>query len=200
MGTEGNSVPDIGTSTPTEIIIGDTYAWTRFESDFDPSVYQGLFSFVNSSAAVQIIATDNGDGSHLFTITHARLQGYVAGNFRYQISFLKLDSSERYTVEEGELVISGDVTGKAAAGAVADFRTHAQTMLDAIEASIEGTAGKDQQNYTVSTPVGSVSIARLTPEQKIKWRNHYRWEVKREKDRDRIANGEAINTNIRVRF
>lgn len=81
------------------------------------------------------------------------------------------------TVARGTLNILADP-------ASADARSHAERMLDAIEALLEGRATKDVNSYAIA----GRSLQHMTAEELMNWRSHYRAEVKKERGRG-IPNG-----------
>lgn len=185
---------EVGTSTPTKIYVGEYISWTRLETDFDPADgWTAYFKLTNSSNTETIQATDNGDGKFLFTADSTVTGNWTAADYDYWISVVK--GSERYIVERGTITVHPNL-----GAGVVDARTHAKKMLDALEAMLEGTASKDQASMSVSTPGGSMSLSRLSVEEKIRWRDYYRREVAREKRQELIAQGKAAKTNIRVTF
>lgn len=81
------------------------------------------------------------------------------------------------TVGRGTLNILADP-------ASADARSHAERMLDAIEARLEGRATKDVNSYAIA----GRSLQHMSVDELMKWRSHYRAEVKNERGRG-VANG-----------
>lgn len=74
--------------------------------------------------------------------------------------------------------------------------THAETMLQAIEAVLEGRITADIEQYTIA----GRSITKIPIEQLIKLHSHYAILVKLEKRADDIAQGMGVSNNVRVRF
>ena len=77
-----------------------------------------------------------------------------------------------------------------------DGRSHAQKVLDAIEATMEGRATKSQAIMQINNR----QIQYLKPEELIKWRSFYKAEVAREKTAEKVAQGEDPGNRILTRF
>lgn len=114
---------------------------------------------------------------------------WLSGSYWYSLRVS--NGSDVYEVEDGTLEVIQDlstVTG------LFDGRTHAEKVLQAIEAVIEGRASKDQQRYKINnrelerTPIGDL----------LKLRSVYRDEVRRMQS---AKKGQTlIGRNVMVRF
>jgi len=74
--------------------------------------------------------------------------------------------------------------------------THAQTMLAAIEAVLEGRITADIEQYSIA----GRSITKIPIAELLKLRSYYKAEAVREQRADMISSGEVLSTNVRVRF
>lgn len=74
--------------------------------------------------------------------------------------------------------------------------THAETMLQAIEAVLEGRITADIEQYSIA----GRQITKIPVEELIKLRQYYRLEVIKEHQAEQLTSGELPNKNIRVRF
>ena len=94
-------------------------------------------------------------------------------------------------VERGEFeaIVDLDVNGT-------DPRTHAEIMLDKIEALLEGRADGDMSSYSIA----GRSITKMTPEELLTWRDYYRREVAVYRRRNAIARGRKGAATILMRF
>lgn len=128
---------------PETVVAGDTVEFTISEPDYLPGDGWALsYHILNASEDLgQIDATDNGDGSHLVTITAATTAAWEAGHYSYRGFVTK--AGVRKTVREG----SFDVEPNFATVDTAEGRTFSKRMLDAIRALLEGKATKDQKSY-----------------------------------------------------
>ena len=184
---------DIPTTEPTEIVAGDLIKWTISEDDNFPiaSSWVLSYAFANVEDSFTITCTDNGDKTHLATITAAVSAKLKAGTYKWRSSITL--SNERYSVDSGTLVIQPDL---AALSGGYETRTHAELVLSAIESTIEGRAGKDQSSYTIS----GRQLSRTPVADLLLFRDKYKSEVASEKKAERIANGLGHSGKILTRF
>ena len=96
-----------------------------------------------------------------------------------------------FEIEGGTLEILADVS---AAGAGFDPRTHAQKVLESIEAVLEGRATKDQQSYKINNR----ELVRTDIADLLKLRETYRAEVAREAAGGRSR--KLLRRQVRVKF
>ena len=179
------SVPDI---EPTEIYAGDSVTWKIENSDYTASAGWTLkYVLLNSSKQITITSSASGD-DHLIELSTATTGAYTAGTYDWRAYFY--DDDEQYPYKTGTIIIhpnwASQTTGY-------DTRSHAKTVLDAIEALIEGRASQDQ----MSIKIGDRELTRMSPNQLIEWRNFYREEYQGELDEAKIANGDSTdNQNL----
>lgn len=180
------------TKEPDVFTAGDTVKWTKSFSDYLPADSWVLtYALVIASTRIILTATDNGDGSHLITVSAADSAGYAAGIYHWQAYATK--GTERYQVGKGRLEIKPDFASQSTGY---DNTSHVKNVLDALEATILGKASKDQMSYTIN----GTTVARMTPEEIIKWQNHYKILYKQELQAESISNGDAPSNKGRVRF
>jgi len=103
------------------------------------------------------------------------------------------DGTERYTVATGRIEVKPDFV---AVQNGYDARSHVRKVLDALEATILGKASKDQMSYTIA----GRSLARMSPGELLKWKNHYETLYRQEVAAEKLANGEQPAGRIMVRF
>lgn len=182
----------IPTKEPANFTAGDTVKWTKSLADYLPADGWVLsYAIVQASVQKTITATDNGDGTHLATITATDSGGYATGIWSWQAYVTK--ASERYTVANGTFEVLANFADQ---GSGYDARSHVKKVLDALEATILGKASKDQ----ISISVQGRSLSKMTPEQLIKWRDIYKAEYARETQAAAISNGSPSKSKIVVRF
>lgn len=184
---------------PTEIRSGDTYTYTLSSSDYPASDGWTLKVTINNSATRTVIAaTTNANGKDYDVVlasgdtddfTTAGTAQYIEAVETGEGSTLK-----RHTLYSGTVKILPNVAG---ASAAFDSRTHARTVLDAIEAAISGRATRGQLESTV---IGDRQVQYLSPAELIKWRSFYKAEVAREEAAEKIANGLDAGNRMVVRF
>ena len=102
------------------------------------------------------------------------------------------DRHDFLTVASGTI----DILPNLATATTFDFRSHARTMLDAIEAAFEGKASSTQLSYSIN----GRTVEHLTPEQLITWRSFYKMEVTKEAQAEKFARTGINPRRIGVRF
>lgn len=176
---------------PTVWNAGDTLKWDVSVPDYPATEGWTLTYEVKSRNDHIATITASADGAgYTVTVPAATSAGYAIGHHHYRAYVTK--GSERYTVDSGDLEIVKDFEDSGNY----DDRTHAEKVLDAIEAVIEGRASKDQESYTIA----GRSLARTPIEDLLKMRDRYKAEDKRNHDADRVARGLGTSRKIRTRF
>lgn len=188
----------IPTVEPSEIVSGDTVKWTKSLTDYLPATWTLVYSlvpqFVDSAGdainPTTVTATDNGDNTHLATISAATSDGLAAGD--YLLVGRVNNGTEYYVVERRNLLVRPDPTDTSF-----DARSQVKKVLDAIDAVIAGKATKDQEAET--TPDGR-SIGRYPWPDLLKLRDKYAALYQREQDQVDIDGGRGAAKTPRVRF
>jgi hypothetical protein len=181
------------TSIPSEFVAGDRWAWKRTDLSADyGSGYTLSYELTLSTGAapITLTATLSGD-EYLMEIAAATTAAYTAGNYQW-VSLITRDSdSERIRIGYGTLEVKPDP-----AVSTADNRTHAATVLDSIEAVIEGRASKDQESYSIA----GRSLSRTPIPELLILRDRYKAEVKREEQAEKVRQGMNTGNQILVRM
>ncbi len=179
---------DIPTTTPDSITAGVSSSWSRSLDDYPAGDGWSLdYYLVKDGAQLQIDSAADGD-THLIELLPEDTEDWDPGVYRFQ-AFVS-DGTDNHMVDEGQIEILVNFANQSTGH---DPRSHAEKMLDAIEATLEGKASKDQLSYSVA----GRSITRLSPGELTDWRDYYRIEVNKEKRRDgRLRR----STTIRARF
>lgn len=177
---------------PSGIVAGDSASWTKNLPQYLPANGWVLsYAIVRDGIRLAVTGTNNGDGTHLVTLSAATTATWTPGQYAWQAYVTKAATSERYTVASGQLKVEANF----ATGAV-DARSHAQKTLDALEATLEGRASSDQLAYSI----GGRSISKMNPEQLLSWRDKYKAEVAAEEKAQKIAAGLGGAGTVRVRM
>lgn len=185
---------EIPTIEPTEVTAGDTIKWTKTLSDYPADEYALNYQIIPLSGGTPITVTASADGTdHAINISAATSAGYSAADYRWFSYATDIATGlERYTVDRGDLTILPDPTATTAA----DLRSHAATVLDAIEALLEGEASIAQQEMAIE----GKSLKRRTIPELLEMRSYYQSEVKREEKAEAIRKGLATGGRILTRF
>lgn len=183
--------PSVPTSEPYEITAGDFWTWQISESDYPATSYTLTYALVSSDALISLTAAASGT-DHLIEVAAATTAAYTAGTYHWQ-AYMTDGDGKRYKIREGTLDVLTDFATQSTGY---DNRTHAQKTLDALEAVILGKAASDQLSYSIA----GRSLSRMSPDELITWRDHYRAEVAKEKRAERRKRGSATGKQIKVQF
>lgn len=182
----------------TKITAGDTLTFTKSVSGYAPEDGWTLsYALVSPSLRITFNATDNGDSTHLVTVAAATTATWAAGSYKWQSYVTK--AAERFSVESGTFQI---LTNFATASSGSDARSHVRKVLDALDATIEGKATKDQISYSISfgDSGASRSISRMSFSELIEARKYYKSEYQRLLRQERLARGLDSGKTIHIRM
>jgi len=176
------SVPSV---EPDSFFAGDSLTWKISDGDYKASDGWTLeYILLNSTSKITITTSASGD-DHLVEVAKATTANYTAGTYDWRAYFY--DADERYEYKVGTMVVKADWT----TASTLDTRSHAKTMLDALEATLQGKATQDQEEIKI----GDREIKRMSHKQLIEARNFYKEEYQREQDAEAIDNGETTDNN-----
>lgn len=179
---------------PSKIYAGMSLIFTAELLQFKASLGWVLkVIFTGTSESFSVTATASGD-SYVVSVAPDETKDYAAGQYRWKAIVEKTgDTPEKHLVGTGwATILANPVTTEGA-----DMRTHARKMLDAIEATLEGRATKEQTEITIN----GRSLKLLPPSELIAVRNYYRSEVKREEDEEKMLRGErVVSKNVLAEF
>ena len=188
----------IPTREPLEFTQGTTVAWTKSLADYPPATWTLSYAFsllAATSAQKTVTATDNGDGTHLVTITAASSAAYGIGAYRWQSRVT--DGTSVYQIAEGTVEVSPDLSAAGYASTGYDDRSIAKKALDAIESVLAGRAAEDYDGY--SMPDGR-SLSKMTLAEMITARSKLKVEVSQEEAARRVGLGLGNPNKFHVRF
>jgi len=183
------------TTEPDKIIAGDRIAWKRsdLDSDYPIATYSLKYSARLENAGtteIEITASESGS-DYIVEVGQSTTAAYTAGVYHWQAYIIRTSDSERITVDSGTWEVKANRDA-----ATTDPRGHVKKVLDAIEATIEGRASKDQEKYAIQgrelwrTPIADLILLR----------DKYRAEYVRETRNERIRNGLGHGGIIKTRF
>lgn len=181
----------IPTTEPVAIRAGDTWRWKRTLSDYAATTWTLSYTLFNSAGIISITASADGV-DHLIDVAPETTDDYTAG--RYDWVAHVTDGTDKFQVGAGSMQLLPDL----AAVSTYDGRSHARTVLDAIDALIEGRATSGQIDL-VSTAVDTESITKR-PELLLKWRQYYAAAVASEEQAAAVARGDNLGRIVQVRF
>lgn len=179
---------EIPRSEPPELRAGVTWQWRREDliADYPASSWTLKYWMKQRAAAgghIEITASADSDNFSI-VVAASTTQSYTAGKYDWAAE-VSGGSSEVYEVDRGVLIVLARFDQASAL----DFRTHAEKMLEAIEALLENRGTVDQMEYTI----GSRHLKRLSVKELTDWRDYYRAEVLSQAMVDRIRKGQGGN-------
>ena len=163
---------------PKQIIAGMSYAWTKSFALYPASSWSLTYSIVSQNAVYEIEAVANVDDFDIEILASDSID-YAAGGFYTLFGYVDDGSGTKIPVFKNALTIFPDPTK------AADMRSYAVTTLEAIEAMIAKSAGKDQQ----SVMVDGQTLQRRTVADLLMLRDRFQREVASEKRAADIASG-----------
>lgn len=156
---------------PLKITAGFDYTWD-ISGDYSADdgwtlKYQG----VNSDAVIEIIAS--GDGyNHTVEILAVATAEFTKGNYQFS-KYFENEDGRKILLETLKIeVLQNPITDTPF-----DTRSHAEIMLEAIEALEQGRASVVQSSFTIA----GRAIQYLSPKELIEWKNHYKTLVRAER-------------------
>lgn len=181
---------------PLFLTSGASVSFTAATPAYDAADgYSGLLELVNAAGKISLTSASSDGTTHTFTASMSTSAGWAAGRYAWQLSAVK--SGEKWPLERGEIEIRADL----AAASALDARSHLRKVLDAVEASIERRATKDQQDTKVTAgDGGTIELKRLPLVDLLKLRGQYQAELRQAEAAANLAAGRGNRNIIRVRF
>ena len=183
------------TTEPLEIVVGDFIQWKRTDLGADYPNDQYTATYVaritgGGASEIQLTGTASGD-DYLFTVDSVTSADFVAGYYHWQLEIVRNSDSERLVLERGTFtaIVDLDVNN-------VDPRTHAEIMVDKIEAVLQNRADADVANYSIQ----GRSLVKLSIDDLLRWRDYYRTELAMEKRKERVRRGKSTGATIKARF
>jgi hypothetical protein len=173
---------------PKSFTAGESIEWRlRLELYSVSAAWEVVYHLRGSTeeATLEIAAIADGD-SHLVNLKSIETIDYQPGMYWWQC-FAKKDDDVKL-VASGECEIKPNLTTLAHY----DGRSHVKKVLDALENTLLGKAGRDQLSYSIA----GRSLSRMNPSELLEWRDKYKAEYAM---LQRKA-GQFEDQTIRVRF
>jgi len=154
---------------PKTIHAGDSVSWSREACGCPAAGGWTLHYALRGPGQIDIDATGVGE---VFTVAIGAsvTADWAPGDYVFSC-FVKRGDDERKTLSSGRIKVLEDL-----ASSTSDGRSHAKRMLDAIQATLEKRATKDQQAYQID----GMQISRIPIPELIQLRDRYRIEYRRE--------------------
>ena len=182
----------IPTIEPRAIQAGINSVWTIYDADYLPTDSNtAKYYLVKKGNQIVLTGSDNGDGSHLFSLTAATTAAYEAGSYEFKL--IIINGTDKFLLRSGSINIIEDFI--AATGGI-DPRSQVKKTLDAINASILGVASKEESEYSIQ----GKNLKRMDINSLILARGKYESFYKQEQDADRLKAGLQTRKKIYLRF
>lgn len=124
-------------AVPDRIVAGDSAAWTRSLTDYPASGGWSLkYTLVGPTSVYTIDATADGDDFAVSVAANASAE-WVPGSYSLQ-EYVSNAAGERHTIGITRFAVAANLAATSAGGA--DTRSHAQKVLDSINAWLESRA------------------------------------------------------------
>jgi hypothetical protein len=178
---------------PVEVFAGATWAWEVTVSDYSAADGWSLHYICTNASGAFEFNDDGTAGGTTFAIdvAAATTSAFTPGDYTWQLFAEK--GAEKHFISSGPLKVNTDISSGTTAH---DSRSHVKKTLDALEAVIEGKAGKDQLSYSIN----GRSLTRMGTDELLKWRRQYRAEYRQELAAARIAAGRGNPNTVKATF
>tara|TARA_R110000822_G_scaffold74601_3_gene179208 strand:+ start:103 stop:693 length:591 start_codon:yes stop_codon:yes gene_type:complete len=184
------------TQVPTELKLGDYFAWkiNNLSADYPNSGYVLSYEFnlIDGATPANITLTATNLGAdYKVEVASSVTASYTKGEYNWIANITVNGSSNRVKVGEGFVTLQDNY-----AATTASVRSHAKIVLDSILAVIENRATMDQSSMSIA----GRSLSRMTIDELLKFKSHYKTEYLKEVKQARILNGMGSGNTVKVRF
>ena len=176
---------------PQQLTAGDRWRWRDAAAlaKYPPADGWALKYRLHNSAATIDLTAAVVDGQYEIDASPSTTAAYAAGEYEWSCWVEK--AGERYALATGRVQVLPDP-----ATATGDIRTHAEKVLEAIRAVIEGRASKDQESYSIA----GRSLSRTPLDDLLQLESRYVRRVAEERAKREQAAGRGGGKTISVRF
>jgi hypothetical protein len=187
---DSDNYPD---GIPSELFVGSRWAWknSQITSVYPTTAYTLLFRFTGLDSThtdVEITASKI-SSEHIIEIGQSTTAGYTANEYWWRAVVVRDTDSEEVTVNEGYVTLRHDQDG-------GDVRSHTYKVLQAIRSTIEGTATKEQESYSVA----GRSLSRRSIEELTSLRKEYEQKWESDKQKTDLENGRKTKPRVIVKM
>lgn len=188
-----NNAPE---GEPLRVVVGDFIQWKRSDlvADYPTATHSATYVARitgGGSNEIQLVGTEGSPSFYLFTVDSDTSAGFTPGYYHWQLEITETASGNRIVVDRGAFDAIPDLDVNQS-----DPRSHAEIMVDKIQALLEGRADRDVNSYSIQ----GRSISKMAISELLQWRDYYRKEAMKEKRARDVANGRKINTTVKARF
>jgi hypothetical protein len=173
---------------PATITQGTTTKWSETYTDYPASSWGLLYKLIGSSS---LSITGSADGD-TFDMTIPAVSSSLLPPGFYVLQGLVTSGSEVYSLPTQTIKVERNY----ALLSSYEVRSQARRTYDAICATLEGRASKDEQSISIA----GRSLSRMAISELLQLKSHYSYMVQLEESAERVANGMSSGLNILVRF
>lgn len=163
------------TTPPACLNAGDTSKFTMSFADYGAPTWAAVIH-LRGASSLDVTATADGT-SHAFVITTAQSALLQPGTYSWAVRVS--DGGELYTAAEGTLVVEANI----ALALAGDFVSHAERMLAAIDAVLDGRITADVESYSI----GGRAVTKHSLTELKKLRQHFAWRLWMERNPGKFA-------------
>ncbi|OCX94695.1 MAG: hypothetical protein BCV62_16060 [Pseudomonas sp. K35] len=162
---------------PTTLHAGDSVSWERLEPAYLAGAGWSLRYVFTGPERHQVVAI--GGAPYRVELSAGTTATWAPGLYRWVA--LAVNGDERVTVANGRLEVSPNLE----TAEPLDARSHAERMLDLVEAALEKRIPKDQQSYEIDgqrldrIPIERLNALRLQYRREIQRARSNRWPLGR---------------------
>ncbi len=164
-------MPDI---VPKIIAAGVNFSASAWRTEFSGAAWS-LVLMLRGPASIDLTA-DRVEARHVWDVPAVETAGWAPGVYAYQVRATN-DDGDAVIVESGMRTIAVDF---AAMPAGTEVRSPNRIALDAIEAVIAKRATVDQRSYRIRSGDSERELERMSIDELLKLRGHYRQLVNEE--------------------
>jgi hypothetical protein len=179
---------------PTVITQGEALEWTREFCDYPATLWTLQYRFRGVGTGFDSNATADGD-KFAVSVPIASTLAMGIGKYQWQAWVTEIaDSTNKIMIADGDVTVKRGFV--ASEDGTVDLRTTAKKILDAVEATLLGTATGDQLSYEITTPAGTTKIMKMSRGELLTLKREYAAIVKRENAAERIRRGGSLGKRI----
>lgn len=174
---------------PVSSGVRDRIVWRRDDlaavySIADFTLSYTFVSQLNTSEILEFAAIV-ADGSFVVEINPDNSAAFSSGAWSWEAIITRTSDGKTATVSRGVTQFSDTETA-----------SHAQKVLAALEATLEGKATDDN----LRIEIGGRTLEKMSPGELLKWRDQYKAEISRQIQADRVASGLGSGRKIKARI
>lgn len=176
---------------PKRLVAGDRWVWKRTDLgvDYPPADYALRYTAdIEGATGATIAITASEDGSdYIVEVPIATTADYTPGIYHWQLYIVRSSDSERITLERGQFEVVPNREGLAT-----DPRTWTKRALDAVRATLEGSAAKGLATFTVE----GMALSRRTPDELWRLERRLAHQYAAEQRTKRVREGRPAGTYV----